>query len=318
MNDDIPDLEPPQFGRLLPQRSDATDKSALKEASDALDAIVLRRKKYNPNAKTRKEASQNKKGTTIVPTVTLPLGEVFDDEGKWQETTEDTESGAKRFRWSCFGFPDDESLTVNDFEAETNISIQDSSVLKLAQDILDIKTKSAMYIADSGVERKEKNKRVLETFTLHGRTVTKVTIEDAEVKNGKYDKTETAKEFEKSVNELFEKPALEEFMKTADQSLKKRELNKLKTIVRHKAVLQPDLIIEQYVTTHILLREGGEVIIFSYFYYFLLEENQIELLLIFPLSRCLANAKTRGEKQETSLSSCYISTPSSRRPSGNN
>jgi hypothetical protein len=259
--DTMLDTVPPQFGRLLQERSTVNDAKALVEARLALKAITNHRKKYNPTSKPQVSGLSKKSENTptSLPLVNLPLKELFDDTGAWQKKMEE-ENGAKRFPWSGFGFPEDETLKVRDFENKTYNDAKTQSVLELAQDLHDIRTKPATEIADSKiVVTSSSNNRTIHTFKLNGRTVTKVEFSDANIKKGQYNTTKTAKEFEKKVDKIFEDPAVKEFEETVDKSMSKRDLNKLLASIKKVAISQPDLDIERYVTAHILLRAAGKV-----------------------------------------------------------
>jgi hypothetical protein len=278
----------PQFGRLLAERSKANDETALTEARKAFDTIEGRRDRYSKKARLNKPSrSQDPdKATTSksIALVNLPLGPIYDDLGDWQAKLED-KSGAKRFQWSGFGYPEDESLEVKDIEKVIIIDVQSYSIIQLAEDLHNIKTRPANELADeSNIVESASNGRRIQNFTLKNRTVTKIRIEDADVLQGKYDKTQTAKQFEKELNKVFEDAAIKELEETVNQTMRKSEKKKLMDAIKKKARSPPHLDVERYVTAHILLRLAGKVcpssLLTSYFSRKVVRDGSTDLYLV--------------------------------------
>ncbi|KAI0129008.1 hypothetical protein BJ170DRAFT_721909 [Xylariales sp. AK1849] len=146
------------------------------------------------------------------PDVMLPLRSMYEDIGDWPKK-HDPVTGALHYSWSNIGFPNDTKLALKDFEDNTHIEKQEPYVVELAQDIINIKTKSARNIADGGsVQTHIKHTRIIETFRLHDRTVAKIKFEDANVfkKGPTYSSLQTAKEFEKEISkDMAGPPSLE-------------------------------------------------------------------------------------------------------------
>lgn len=164
-----------------------------------------------------------------VPAVRLPLKSMFDGTGAWPKR-DYAQPGATQYSWSNIGFPDNDSLIVKDFEQDTHIENSEPSVLALAQDIVNIKTKIAKDIADGrAVKTSIRHQRTIETFKLHGRTVAKVKFADADIsrKGLAYSSLETSKALEKEISS-----------KLGDQ---------------------PSLEVEHLVAAHVLLRRAGDI-----------------------------------------------------------
>ncbi|KAI3320752.1 hypothetical protein HD806DRAFT_524462 [Xylariaceae sp. AK1471] len=134
------------------------------------------------------------------PDVMIPLRSMY--KGQWPIKNHPVR-GAKQYSWSNVGFPGDSSLDLPDFEDETIIDTEENAVIELSQDITNIKTKSASKIADEGtLKTHEEYGCVLETFKLHGRSVVKIKIYDADVgaKRPFYSGCQVAREFERKVD----------------------------------------------------------------------------------------------------------------------
>ncbi|KAI1085231.1 hypothetical protein F5B20DRAFT_589995 [Whalleya microplaca] len=149
----------------------------------------------------------------------LSIKSMYDGTGKWPKKVKQGKqkkgpvSGSTQHSFTNIGFPDDRSLVVGDFEDNTHIDTQEPSVVQLAQDIINIKTKPAPEIADSGsFQEFTEYGRKIETFKLNGRAVTKATFDDADVygKIGKpYNDLPTSKSFEREIsNNMGDKPSL--------------------------------------------------------------------------------------------------------------
>ncbi|KAI0181521.1 hypothetical protein GGR52DRAFT_583943 [Hypoxylon sp. FL1284] len=75
-----------------------------------------------------------------------------------------------------------EPLSLDEIANLASIKYGDYGVMDLTKDIVDIKTKPAAEIADDGTLRSvDKNNRLIEAFTLRGRTIAKMTFKDADV-----------------------------------------------------------------------------------------------------------------------------------------
>ncbi|KAI0832986.1 hypothetical protein F5Y06DRAFT_290337 [Hypoxylon sp. FL0890] len=172
----------------------------------------------------------------------IALKSMYEGTGSWpknwpkkskvaQRKKVDPMSGATQYSYTNIGFPKDKSLTLEDFEDETHIDKKVPSIIQLQEDIVNIKTKLANEIADDGkVVTSSKLGRTIETFRVHGRTVTKAVFKDADVYGKKmkaYSDLRISKEFEKEVN--------------------------------NKMGIKPPLEVEQWVATHVLLSVGGQI-----------------------------------------------------------
>ncbi|KAI0124474.1 hypothetical protein F4776DRAFT_203061 [Hypoxylon sp. NC0597] len=172
----------------------------------------------------------------------ISLKSMYDGTGRWpknwprkskvaQRKKMDPMSGATQYSYSNIGFPRDRSLTLEDFEDETHIDMDEPFIIQLGKDIVNIKTKSAKEIADVGtVQTDTKHGRIVETFRVNGRTVTKAIFEDADVygkEKKAYSDLRVSKEFEKEINK--------------------------------KMGVKPPLEIEQWVATRVLLSAGGQI-----------------------------------------------------------
>ncbi|RYP05203.1 hypothetical protein DL764_003983 [Monosporascus ibericus] len=159
----------------------------------------------------------------------LPLPSMFEGTGEWPKK-KDPVTGAYHYSWSYIGYPCDESLVAIDFEEDTHIDVDLPRMARLSRDIMDIKTRSSREIADDGVgDCHCRHNQVIETFTLHGRTVAKVNMEDADVfgPGSPYSRGGVSKELERKLDE--------------------------------EVGTQPTLEIEQWVAAHLLLAKAGQV-----------------------------------------------------------
>jgi hypothetical protein len=142
------------------------------------------------------------------PDVMIPLRSMFAGSGPWPKRKDP--SNALQQSWSNIGFPDDISLVVNNFEDDTHIERHDPAILELSLDIANIKAKAAIDIADGGVKRHVEDGRIIETFEVHGRAVSKIKFEDCNVLGEGYDKCRTSKRVEKKIDtDMGTPPALE-------------------------------------------------------------------------------------------------------------
>ncbi|RYP60694.1 hypothetical protein DL769_007998 [Monosporascus sp. CRB-8-3] len=159
----------------------------------------------------------------------LPLASMFEGTGEWPKR-KDPVTGACHYSWSNIGYPCDESLVVSEFEEDTHIDVDSPWVARLSRDIVDIKTRSSREIADDGVvDCQCRHNRVIETFTLHGHTVAKVKMEDADVfgPGSPYSRCRVSKELERKLDE--------------------------------EVGTQPALEVEQWVAAHLLLAQAGQI-----------------------------------------------------------
>ena len=134
-----------------------------------------------------------------------------------------------QYSWSGIGFPHDESLVVGRYEEDTQIDHTEASIMELAKDIADIRTKFPEEIADGTVVRQEENNRVIKTFSVHGRTVCRIKFDDVDAMaaGSPYSASKTSKLVEQRIT---------------------------KSIGG-----QPELKVEQWVTAHILLSMAGQI-----------------------------------------------------------
>lgn len=160
------------------------------------------------------------------PELTLPLRSMYDGTGAWPK--QNLPRGAEQLSWANIGFPNDESLVVEDIEDSTYIDGEKPSIIQLSQDILDIKTQDSVKIAEDGkVKTGTSNNRTIETFKLHGRTVCKVKFSDCKVSNPPYSNCKTSKEIEGTITEAIGK--------------------------------QPSVSVVQSVASHIILARAGQI-----------------------------------------------------------
>lgn len=141
-------------------------------------------------------------------------------------------TGGSQYSWSNIGFPEDESLIVNDFEQDTHIDKQTLFVAELTQDITDIRMRAAGTIADGGLDRVEtslKHGRIIETFKVRGHSVCKIRIQDADIyaAGAAYSGCKIAIETEKEIDSVVGGP--------------------------------PSLEMEQWVASQLLLSRGGQI-----------------------------------------------------------
>ncbi|RYP73303.1 hypothetical protein DL771_003732 [Monosporascus sp. 5C6A] len=159
----------------------------------------------------------------------LPLTSMFEGTGEWPRK-KDPVAGVYHYSWSNIGYPCDESLVVSEFEEDTHIDVDSPWVAQLSRDIPDIKTRYSREIADDGVvDYQCRHNRVIETFILHGRTVAKVKMEDADVfgPGSPYSRCGVSKELERKLDE--------------------------------EVGTQPALEVEQWVAAHLLLARAGQI-----------------------------------------------------------
>lgn len=160
------------------------------------------------------------------PELRLPLKSMYDGSGEWPKRTV---NGSKRYTWSNIGFPRDDSLVVPDFEDDTHIDTDERSVTELLTDISNIRSKTPQEIADGAVECLDEGNRTIETFELHERTVCRVKIGDVNAfgDGSPYSVSQVSKSLERKIDEGFG--------------------------------AQPNLEIERWVTTHVLLSKAGQI-----------------------------------------------------------
>lgn len=160
------------------------------------------------------------------PELRLPLKSMYDGSGEWPERVG---HDGEKSSWSNIGFPDDLTLVVPDFEDDTHIETDEPSVMELAKDIENIRSKAPEDIADGTVERSEENRRTIETFKVHGRTVCRISFSDVDAfKNGSpYSLSKVSKALERKITKDF--------------------------------AAKPDLPIEHWVMAEVLLSMGGQI-----------------------------------------------------------
>lgn len=226
---------PPRYPNetTLETRTEEKDKAALHLATLAYAALDKRCRKAREDEKgafhedLETMVAEQPHAFGEVPEVRLPLESMYEGTGDWPRRN-DPVRGARQPSASNIGFPDDETLVVKVFEEDTSIETEEASVASLARDIFDIKTKTAQDIADTGeVESHREYGRVIETFKLHGRTIAKVTLKEADVYKSPYSNLRVSKELEQRIN---------------------REMGD-----------QPTLVVEQWVAAHLLLSRAGQI-----------------------------------------------------------
>ncbi len=177
------------------------------------------------------EEDTSSSGKTIYgsyPEIMLPLKSMYDGTGEWPKRKgHGLPKGAKFPSWANTGFPKDPILVVNEFEDATYIEKDADRIVRLAQDIVNIKTRPVDEMADNKmVSRQQENHRTIESFTLDGQCVNKIKFDDCDKDFGGYGSCKTSKEFEKQINKVMRPPSLE---------------------------------MEQWVATQLLLAHGGQI-----------------------------------------------------------
>ncbi|KAK7728718.1 hypothetical protein SLS63_006579 [Diaporthe eres] len=216
----------PQQGNTEEDKKDTVDDGTVAGDPDRADA--------------RHEASQPKDEDTDssipwpdvpfaygdIPDLRLPLKSMYDGSGEWPKRTN---HGGEKYSWSNIGYPFDQSLVVPDFEEDTHIETEERSVMELASDIGNIRSKAPEDIADGPVQRLEEDGRTIETFEVHGRTVCRVKLSDVNAfGNGSpYSLSKVSKSLERKINKEFG--------------------------------AQPDLQVERWVMAQVLLSMAGQI-----------------------------------------------------------
>jgi hypothetical protein len=225
----------------LLHRTPENDQEAMKLVARALDAVEKRRraslKSRSDSDRSQVDGNKNEEewqdgddslpfAFGDVPLVRLPLRSMYDGTGTWPKGK--LPPGSVQHSWSNIGFPNDASLVLKDFEADTHIDATEPSVIELSQDIKSIREKLARDVADGGlVERHVAHNRAIENFTLHGRTVCKIKIEDADISARGYSNCHISKDTEIKISQALGN--------------------------------QPPLDIEQWVAAQLLLCRGGQI-----------------------------------------------------------
>ncbi|KAJ0108799.1 hypothetical protein J7T55_011290 [Diaporthe amygdali] len=160
------------------------------------------------------------------PDTRLPLKSMYEGSGEWPKRTV---QGSKQYSWSNIGHPRDNSLIVPDFEEGTHIDSEEASIMDLAKDVNNIRSMPPHEIADGTVNCLQENNRTIETFKVHGRTVSRVKFSDVDVfgEGSPYSASKVSRALERKINKDFG--------------------------------AQPDLQIERWVTTHVLLCKAGQI-----------------------------------------------------------
>lgn len=112
-----------------------------------------------------------------VPDVRLPLKSMYDGTGDWPKRVP---AGGTQYSWSGIGFHHDKSLVIGKYEEDTKIDTSEASIIDVAKDIADIQKKAPEEIADGSVERQVQDNRVIEQFSVHGRTVCRIKFGDVD------------------------------------------------------------------------------------------------------------------------------------------
>lgn len=161
-----------------------------------------------------------------IPDLRLPLKSMYDGSGEWPQRTN---HGGEKYSWSNIGFPDDLSLVVPEFEDDTHIETEERSVMELARDVGNIRSKAPEDIADGTVQRLQEDQRTIETFEVHGRTVCRIKFSDVNAfgVGSPYSLSKVSKSLERKIN---------------------KELG-----------TKPDLQDERWVMAHVLLSMGGQI-----------------------------------------------------------
>lgn len=151
---------------------------------------------------------------------------MYDGTGAWPKRVS---TGGIKYSWSGIGFPHDKSLVVGKYEEDSTIDTTEAAVMELANDIADIQKKSPGDIADGTVERQEEDNRIIESFSVHGRTVCRIKFEDVDAFafGSPYSASRVSKLVERKITEAIGE--------------------------------QPELKVEQLVTAHVLLFTAGQI-----------------------------------------------------------
>ncbi|KUJ12813.1 uncharacterized protein LY89DRAFT_755905 [Mollisia scopiformis] len=219
-----------QACREVPSRTRENDRKGVEHARNA--HAFTKDKRIKSDAKNPSATVEEYREDLTVPykPCTLALDRIY-DESRWT-LPEDHEPGAKKEPKSGVRFPLDEALVLDSIEDQTHINMDDADIRQLVADLQDIKSKSASDITDVNslsLKYEYGDKRSIEKFILHGRTIARVKFEDAEVGEKNYKQVMRGKKLEKDI----------------DRGTNGKQ--------------QADLKIENYVTAHILLCLGGEV-----------------------------------------------------------
>lgn len=176
---------PPRFPLEGPlqDRNSENDAEALRIANMAYEIKKSKRmtkSKMEAGLKLEQTASLDENnGDETLPLTNLPLRSLYDGFGSWPLEGKDR---ALQPSWGGIGYPEDTSLVVENFEHLTHIDRNRDSVKQLANDVLAAVYKASSEIPVGGaVDQRTKHKRTIEVFKLHGRSVTKVQIHDADV-----------------------------------------------------------------------------------------------------------------------------------------
>lgn len=134
------------------------------------------------------------------PEFRLPLKSMYDGSGEWPQKTD---HGGQKYSWSNIGFPLDLTLVVPEFEDDTHIETEEPSVMELARDVDNIRSKAPEDIADGAVKRLQEDQRTIETFEVHGRSVCRVKFSDVNAfGNGSpYSLSKVSKSLERKIDE---------------------------------------------------------------------------------------------------------------------
>lgn len=265
-------MRPPRYTgeEPLEERTEANDQRALKLAVKALSILRFQRAKTDSKCKGETEnaeedpiglhpsSKKNETSTKAEPTlygtdvdaepeedlssdeysrpiiygprpdVMLQMKSMYDGTGEWPKR----KKGWEQRSWSNIGSPMSKDLVIKDFESDTSIDRTMPTVATLAQTVDEIRTRTAEEIADGGkVEKSTLHNRTVEDFTVNGWTATKVKFSDVDVfanhTGQTYRKCQTAVRFEEKVNKAIGK--------------------------------EPELIIEQWAASHVLLSNGGDI-----------------------------------------------------------
>lgn len=143
------------------------------------------------------------------PELRLPLKSMYDGSGEWPKSVD---HDGEKSSWSNIGFPSDLTLVVPDFEDDTHIETDEASVMELGKDIGDIRSKAPEDIADGTVERSEEDRRTIELFKVHGRTVCRISFSDVNAfgKRSPYSLSKVSKALERKIDkDVAAKPGLQ-------------------------------------------------------------------------------------------------------------
>lgn len=194
-----------QPGWRIPERTREKDSLALIQARKAHKATQAKRLKD----KRLKDDKAKKPPVIVTPydeefthpynPSSLDLGILYDE--SLYELPSDHDPLAVHPKGSGVGFPNDESLSLEDFEDETHINHEDPDIIQLAEDLRDIQLKPIDQIPDAILESvAEEHNQIKERFRFHSRTMARIRVTDADATATSYSEAARGKAFKEAVD----------------------------------------------------------------------------------------------------------------------